>query len=255
MSSKADPALAVVVPLHNEAGNVLALIEEIQAALQSRLEFEVLCVDDASDDDTPARLAEAALRFPRLRVLRHRVRCGQSTAIATGVRHARAPLVATLDGDCQNDPADIPLLLARRAEHALSTQPLLIIGWRARRHDSWLRRLSSRVANAFRSRILGDGTPDTGCGLKLFERDVFLRLPFFDHMHRFMPALVQREGGRVLSVPVRHRPRRSGRSHYGVWNRAWVGLVDVAGVSWLRRRMRQANVIALVDDTPRHDAV
>lgn len=251
----ADPALAVVVPLHNEGGNVLALIEEIQAALESRLEFEVLCVDDASDDDTPARLAEAALRFPRLRVLRHRVRCGQSTAIATGVRHARAPLVATLDGDCQNDPADIPLLLARRAEHTSSAQPLLIIGWRAKRHDGWLRRLSSRVANAFRSRVLGDGTPDTGCGLKLFERDVFLRLPFFDHMHRFMPALVQREGGRVLSVPVRHRPRRSGRSHYGVWNRAWVGLVDVAGVSWLRRRMRQTNVIALVDDTPRHDAL
>ena len=254
MMSSMVPALAVVVPLHDEGDNVLPLLEEIRAALEGRLTFEVLCVDDASDDLTPRRLADAAACFPWLRVLRHRTRCGQSTAIATGVRHARAPLIATLDGDGQNDPADIPALLTRYSEHsAQQAGPLMLNGWRAQRHDNALRRVSSRVANAFRSRLLGDRTPDTGCGLKLFERDVFLQLPFFDHMHRFLPALVLRQGGRVLSIPVRHRPRRSGRSHYGVWDRLWVGVVDVAGVNWLRRRMTQASVVALADNAPRRD--
>jgi dolichol-phosphate mannosyltransferase len=254
MSSTMIPALAVVVPLHDEGDNVLPLLEEIRTALEGRLTFEVLCVDDASDDLTPRRLADAAARFAWLRVLRHRTRCGQSTAIATGVRHARAPLIATLDGDGQNDPADITVLLGRYRQHsAQQAGPLMLNGWRAQRHDSALRRVSSRVANAFRSRLLGDRTPDTGCGLKLFERDVFLQLPFFDHMHRFLPALVLRQGGRVLSVPVHHRPRRSGRSHYGVWDRLWVGLVDVAGVNWLRRRMTQASVVPLADNAARRD--
>jgi dolichol-phosphate mannosyltransferase len=237
--------LSVVVPVHNEAENVEALVEEIHAALKGQASFEVLFVDDASDDTTPRRLLDLGRRFSRLRVLHHRRNCGQSTALATGVRHARGHLVATLDGDGQNDPADLPALLARwRDESTVSPSPLLLAGWRAQRRDTRLRRVSSRVANAVRSRLLGDATPDTGCGLKLFEREAFLALPFFDHMHRFLPALFLRAGGRVVSVPVRHRPRLRGRSHYGVWNRLGVGIVDLFGVSWLRGRM----VLAEVDE-------
>lgn len=242
------PVLSVVVPVHNEVDNVTRLIEEIHSALDGGLEFEAVFVDDASSDETPRRLLELAQRFPRLRVLRHRRNAGQSTAIATGVRAARGRLVATLDGDGQNDPADIPALLERwRSEGGDGNvdRPLLLAGWRSTRNDTWLRRLSSRIANGVRGRLLGDGTPDTGCGLKLFERETFLRLPYFDHMHRFLPALVVRLGGRVISVPVRHRPRVRGQSHYGVWNRLWVGLVDLGGVMWLRRRTRLTAVDAL----------
>jgi dolichol-phosphate mannosyltransferase len=231
-------ALSVVVPVHNESENVERLLEEIDDALTGVADFEVVFVDDASSDDTAARLQSLVARFPRLRVLRHRARCGQSTALATGVRHARGALVATLDGDGQNDPADIPALLtAWSRESTRGPAPLLLAGWRATRRDTWVRRVSSQVANGVRSRLLGDATPDTGCGLKLFERDAFLALPFFDHMHRFLPALFIRQGGRVVSIPVRHRPRTGGVSHYGVWNRLWVGIVDLAGVAWLRRRM------------------
>jgi len=248
MNAVSKAALAVVVPVHNEADNVLPLLEEIQAALEGRWEYEVLYVDDASSDDTARQLADALGRFPRLRVFRHRVRAGQSSAIATGVRRARARLIATLDGDGQNDPADIAVLLrCRAAEIASGPGPLLIVGWRRERHDSWLRRMSSRIANSYRSRLLGDATPDTGCGLKLFEREAFLQLPYFDHMHRFLPALFLRQGGRVVSVPVRHRPRLRGQSHYGVSNRLWVGLVDVAGVAWLHRRMQRVTVEVVAD--------
>jgi dolichol-phosphate mannosyltransferase len=237
------PLLSVVVPVHNEADNVIALIDEIHAALDGAATYEVIFVDDASTDSTPQVLVEQARRYPRLRVLRHRRNAGQSTAIATGVRAARGRLIATLDGDGQNDPADIPALLARwRTEGGDRPAPLLLAGWRATRNDTWLRRLSSRIANGVRSRLLGDGTPDTGCGLKLFARETFLLLPYFDHMHRFLPALVRRHGGRVISVPVGHRPRTRGQSHYGVWNRLWVGLVDLGGVMWLRRRTRLADV-------------
>jgi dolichol-phosphate mannosyltransferase len=238
------PALAVVVPVHNESDNVAPLIEEIHASLAGVIDFEVVYVDDCSSDDTPQRLVDLARRFPRLRVLRHRVNAGQSTAMSTGIRAARAPLIATLDGDGQNDPADIPKLLARWATEDRSV-PLLLAGWRAARNDTWLRRLSSKIANGVRSRLLGDGTPDTGCGLKLFERETFLMLPYFDHMHRFLPALVQRHGGRVVSVQVNHRPRLRGQAHYGVWDRLWVGIVDIAGVRWLRRRTRLSGVEVL----------
>jgi dolichol-phosphate mannosyltransferase len=242
------PLLSVVVPVHNEVDNVVALLEEIHAALEGRTEFEVVFVDDASSDDTPRVLVEQAQRFARLRVLRHLRNSGQSTAIATGVRAARGRLVATLDGDGQNDPADIPALLERWRAEAGDASPLLLAGWRATRNDTWLRRLSSRIANGVRSRLLGDGTPDTGCGLKLFARETFLLLPYFDHMHRFLPALVRRHGGRVISVPVGHRPRMRGQSHYGVWNRLWVGIVDLGGVMWLRRRTRLAETEVLAGD-------
>jgi glycosyltransferase involved in cell wall biosynthesis len=234
------PQLTVVIPVHDEAENVGSLVDEIGHALEGLIDHEIVYVDDASGDATPQVLAELARGQPRLRVLRHLSNCGQSTAIATGVRHARAPVIATLDGDGQNDPADIPLLWQRwQSEQAAdAAAPLLLMGWRVQRRDTALRRLSSRVANGVRSRLLGDATPDTGCGLKMFARDTYLQLPFFDHMHRFLPALVLRQGGRVVSVPVRHRPRLRGRSHYGVWNRLWVGIVDICGVAWLRRRMR-----------------
>jgi dolichol-phosphate mannosyltransferase len=233
----ADRVLTVVVPVHDEQENVEPLVDEIYAALRGRFDFEVIFVDDASADATPDRLRLAQCSHPGLRVLRHQRNSGQSAAVASGVRAARGALVATLDGDGQNDPADIVALLQRWELEPEGT-PLMLAGWRRRRQDSGLRRLSSRLANGFRAAMLGDGTPDTGCGLKLFERSLFLRLPCFDHMHRFLPALVLREGGRVVSVPVGHRPRTRGRSHYGVWNRAWVGLVDIAGVMWLRRRSR-----------------
>lgn len=234
----APPEVAVVVPVRNEADNILPLLDEIAAALSGRA-FEAVYVDDGSDDATPARLAEARLLHPQLRVLRHRLACGQSQAIATGVKAASAPLIATLDGDGQNDPADIPKLLAM-IEGMLDEERrrTMVAGHRRKRRDTWLRRLSSRVANGVRAGLLGDDTPDTGCGLKLFPRDAFLEMPRFDHMHRFLPALMLRGGGRVVSVEVNHRPRERGLSKYGLWNRLWVGIVDLFGVMWLMRRAK-----------------
>jgi dolichol-phosphate mannosyltransferase len=244
LSSAPDYAgrVSVVVPVKNEADNILPLVEEIHAALDGRADFELIYVDDGSSDPTPQRLAEACARFPRLRVLRHRRSCGQSTALATAVRAARHPWIATLDGDCQNDPADIPALLAVLAPGTRPPGLELVAGWRKRRHDGWLRKLSSRIANGVRAAALGDRTPDTGCGLKVFARDTFLRLPFFDHLHRFLPALFLREGAQVVSVPVNHRHRTKGRSKYGVHNRLWVGIVDLFGVMWLQRRMTHPEV-------------
>jgi dolichol-phosphate mannosyltransferase len=230
---------SVVVPVHNESANVPPLLAEIEAALNGT-DFEAVFVDDRSSDDTLPVLRDLARSRPWLRVLSHRRNCGQSAALLSGVRAAAGPLVATLDGDGQNDPADIPALAARwQALHdAAPDRPVLIAGWRSKRQDTTLRRWSSRVANGVRARLLGDATPDTGCGLKVFARNDFLALPWFDHMHRFLPALVRRAGGQVESVPVAHRPRLKGQSHYGVHNRLWVGLVDLLGVMWLQRRAR-----------------
>jgi dolichol-phosphate mannosyltransferase len=174
--------------------------------------------------------------------LTHAQSCGQSAAIVSGVRAARGEWIATLDGDGQNDPADIPKLLALVRDPAQPKNLQCIAGWRKKRQDTWLKRLSSKIANGVRSRLLGDATPDTGCGLKLIPRAVWLQLPFFDHMHRFLPALVQRNGGATVSVEVNHRPRTRGVSNYGLHNRLWVGLVDLVGVMWLQRRMKRASV-------------
>jgi glycosyltransferase involved in cell wall biosynthesis len=230
--------LSVVIPAHNEAENIAPLIREIGAALAGTgaADWEVVVVDDGSRDGTGERATAAACDVPHLSVVRHPASRGQSFAVVTGVRAATAPWIATLDGDGQNDPADIPRLLAARDREAGRGGPLLLAGYRARRRDSWLKRVSSRVANGVRGRLLGDATPDTGCGLKLFEREAFLALPHFDHMHRFLPALFLRAGGRVVSVEVGHRPRTRGRSHYGMFNRLWVGIVDMVGVMWLLRR-------------------
>jgi dolichol-phosphate mannosyltransferase len=194
----------------------------------------VVYVDDGSSDETPAHLKAAMTQYPRLRVISHARSCGQSAALMTGVRAARGEWIATLDGDGQNDPADIPKLLAARDAAAGNVK--LIAGYRKKRQDSALKRVSSKIANGVRSSLLGDSTPDTGCGLKLVSRATWLELPFFDHMHRFLPALVQRAGGATLVVEVNHRPRTRGRSNYGTLDRLWVGIVDLFGVMWLKRR-------------------
>jgi dolichol-phosphate mannosyltransferase len=227
--------LSVVIPVKNEAENIAPLAGEIRAALDGLVEYEILFVDDGSNDATGAEVSRLAARMPQVRLLHHARNCGQSAAIRTGVRAARAACIATLDGDGQNDPADIPALW-RLARQAPANPPLMIAGYRERRQDSWSKRLASGVANAVRGRLLRDRTPDTGCGLKLFPRSLFLDLPYFDHMHRFLPALVLREGGVVRSVPVNHRPRRQGLSKYGVLDRLGVGIVDLFGVMWLQRR-------------------
>lgn len=226
--------LSVVVPVRNEAENIIPLIEEIHAALASRGDFEVIYVDDGSTDGTAKILAEAARRFGRLRVLRHRTSCGQSAAVWTGGRAAKGEWIITLDGDGQNDPADIPKLLSVVEDTGGAVK--MAAGIRLRRQDNWVRRWSSRIANGVRSRLLGDGVSDTGCGLKVIERETFLALPFFDHAHRFLPALVIRAGGEIRCVEVNHRPRRAGRSKYGIADRLWVGITDLAGVMWLQRR-------------------
>jgi dolichol-phosphate mannosyltransferase len=228
--------VSVVIPVCNEEENVLPLAREIHAALDGRFAFETIFVDDGSTDGTARAVVAARLQgMPEVRLVRHQVRSGQSAAVATGVRAARARWIATLDGDGQNDPADIPKLLEAVAQ---SDSPglRLVMGNRTTRRDTWLRRLSSRVANGVRGGLLKDGTPDTGCGIKVFDRDVFLEMPRFNHMHRFMPALFQREGYQVISVPVNHRERTRGRSKYGLHNRLWVGIVDLFGVMWLIRR-------------------
>jgi len=232
--------LSVVVPVHNERDNILPLIDEIVTALRGRADFEIVYVDDLSRDDTLAVLAEARTRTPELRVVRHLAQSGQSTAIRTGVKAARGDWIATLDGDGQNDPADIPKLLALRDGSPADVK--LFAGWRVHRQDSGSKRYASRIANAIRRRLLRDDTPDTGCGIKLFERAAFLDLPYFDHMHRYLPALMQRAGWQVRSVPVNHRARGAGNSKYNNLNRALVGIADLRGVAWLIRRSRRTAV-------------
>jgi dolichol-phosphate mannosyltransferase len=237
--------LSVVIPVKNEAENIAPLVGEIHAALDGLVRFEIVYVDDGSTDDTVARIRALQSSDPALRVIRHGASCGQSTAVRTGVQAARGRWIATLDGDGQNDPADIPALwLLARAAGAAE----LYAGWRAKRQDSRIKRLSSRWANGIRAKLLGDATPDTGCGLKLFLRSTFLDLPYFDHMHRFLPALVLRAGGRVVSVKVNHRPRQRGKSNYGTFDRLWVGITDIFGVMWLQRRAKRP---ALLDEPDR----
>ncbi|WP_270936100.1 glycosyltransferase family 2 protein [Falsiroseomonas oryzae] len=231
------PLLSVVIPMRNEGPNVLPLLAEIAAALHDT-PHEVVCVDDGSADDTAARLAEAMARFP-LVALRHGRSCGQSAAVVSGVTAARAAWIATLDGDGQNDPADIPRLWARARAEVGAGGAILVAGHRVTRKDSGVKRVTSRIANRVRARLLGDATPDTGCGLKVFPRALFLDLPRFDHMHRYLPALVLRQGGRVVSEPVNHRPRTRGRSNYGTLDRLVVSISDLLGVIWLQRRWKR----------------
>ncbi|KAB8186999.1 glycosyltransferase [Lysobacter maris] len=228
------PSLSVVVPVFNERDNVAPLVHEITAALRGVVPFEIVYVDDHSRDDTLDVLRGLKAEVPELRVIHHVTQSGQSTAVRNGVKAARAPWIATLDGDGQNDPADIPRLLAERDSADASTR--LFAGWRVNRQDSGSKRWASKWANAIRARMLRDDTPDTGCGIKLFEREAFLELPYFDHMHRYLPALMQRAGYRTVSVPVNHRHRTAGVSKYNNLGRALVGIRDLRGVAWLIKR-------------------
>jgi glycosyltransferase involved in cell wall biosynthesis len=227
-------AVSVVVPVKDEAGNAAPLAREIAAAL-GREPHEIIFVDDGSGDGTAASLTALREEIPTLRVLRHRRNLGQSRSIRTGAQAARGEIIVTLDGDGQNDPADIPALLsALRAEPDVA----LVSGVRVRRHDNASRRLASRFGNWVRGRLLRDGASDTGCGLKAIRRDVLLDLPYFDHIHRFLIALVLREGWQVRFVPVNHRPRLTGSSKYTNFGRLLVSVTDLLGVRWLQRRHR-----------------
>ena len=234
--------LSVVVPVKDEEENIDSLVEEICSALDGSCQYEIVYVDDGSSDETWKRLVDLSQGLSQLKIIRHRKSYGQSNAIHTGVKAARSSLIVTLDGDGQNDPADIPKLV--KVFNAPNSPPdlQLVFGHRRKRMDSWVKRVSARVANGVRGYLLKDRTPDTGCGLKLFPREIFLRLPFFDHMHRFLPALIMRSGGAVVSVEVSHRPRKYGRSHYGILDRLWVGIVDLCGVIWLQRRSKVAEI-------------
>jgi glycosyltransferase involved in cell wall biosynthesis len=241
---RAAPALSVVVPVRNEAENVAPLADEIAAAMTGRWSFEVIFVNDGSTDDTALALGRLVAGRPWVRQINHAVSCGQSAAVRTGVAAARAPLVATLDGDGQNDPSFVPALV--RALETGGAKVGLVAGQRVGRRASGFKRLQSRIANAVRGTILRDGTRDTGCGLKAFRRDTFLALPYFDALHRFLPALVRRDGYEVAYVEVIDRPRRHGRSNYGFWDRLWVGILDLVGVWWLIRRRKRVPRIAEV---------
>ena len=236
-------AVSIVVPVRNEAENIAPLVDEIANALDKHLAFELIYVNDGSTDRTEAELARLMASRPWLRQIRHEISCGQSAAVSSGVMHARAAIVVTLDGDGQNDPAFIPALL-----EAMMKAPHigLVAGQRVGRQASGFKKFQSRVANAVRSVVLRDGTRDTGCGLKAFRRDLFLRLPYFDGLHRFLPALVRREGYAIGYVDVVDRPRRAGMSNYGMWDRLWIGILDLLGVWWLIRRRRRVPQVSEV---------
>ena len=236
MNSK-EPAVSVVVPVRNEAGNIAPLVAEIATALEGQWPFEVIYVDDGSRDGTAAELSRLTAQYSWLRWVRHRQSCGQSAAVRTGVRAARGALVVTIDGDGQNDPKFIPALV--RALDAGASRIALVAGQRVGRKASGFKKLQSRIANGVRGAVLRDGTRDTGCGLKAFRREVFLSLPYFDGLHRFLPALVKREGYGIAYVDVVDRPRRAGVSNYGMWDRLWIGILDLAGVWWLIRRRKR----------------
>lgn len=236
------PELSIVIPVYNEADNIAGLLSELRTAVEAlSCQYEVLVIDDHSGDQTLAKLCETAEHWKALRILHHAQRRGQSAAIHNGVSASRASWIITLDGDGQNDPADMLGLLNARDNYPYPSQLGMICGNRSyARKDPWLKRLASLIANHVRGSLLNDGTPDTGCGLKLMRRETFMRLPFFDHMHRFLPALVLMSGMQVQSIPVNHRPRRHGQSKYGILDRLIAGVVDLCGVIWLKHRTRRA---------------
>ncbi len=231
-----DTTVTVVIPMRNEAGNIGPLIDGIEAALAGETGREIIVVDDGSTDASPADVRTRMDHLPHLRLIRHDVSGGQSAAVHSGVMAARGRLICTLDGDGQNPPEELPRLIARQRE----TGATLVAGQRQNRQDTLSKKLASRFANALRGWALQDGTRDTGCGLKCFERETFLILPYFDHMHRYLPALVKRVGGTVAHLDVSHRQRGEGRSNYSNFQRGLVGAVDLLGVMWLLRRRKRS---------------
>ena len=240
MSTEPPVAVSIVVPVRNEAGNITPLITEIAAALDGLWPYEIIYVNDGSTDETAQRLAEEMVRRPNLRVLRHERSTGQSAAVRSGIRAAHGAMVATLDGDGQNNPAFLPDLIA--ALEKGGGRVGLVAGQRVGRKDTGFKKLQSRLANKIRNAVLHDGTRDTGCGLKAVRRDVFLMMPYFDGLHRFLPALVRREGYDIAYIDVIDRPRHSGVSNYGFFDRLWIGIMDLAGVWWLIRRKKPTPV-------------
>lgn len=228
--------VSVVIAACNEIENIDPLLAEVNQALQTIERFEVIVVDDGSKDGTRERLQQLTQHYPHLRLINHVRNYGQSIAVVTGVRAAKYPWVITMDGDGQNDPADFSKMFAAVENIHQSSRPILIAGIRVKRNDNWLRRQSSTIANRIRARLLRDDCPDSGCGLKLFPRDIFLQLPHFNHLHRFLPALFKRVNALIINVPVNHRPRLRGQSKYGMMNRLWIGIVDIFGVMWLIHR-------------------
>jgi len=238
-----SPAISVIVPVRNEAENIAPLVAEVAVALAGRA-FEVIYVNDGSTDDTAAELTRLKAQHPWLRQVRHASSCGQSAALRTGMAAARAPVIVTLDGDGQNDPAFLPRLVDALEQGAPRTG--LIAGQRVGRKATAFKKLQSRFANTVRGAILRDGTRDSGCGLKAFPRDLGLALPYFDGLHRFLPALIRREGRDVDYVDVVDRPRQHGVSNYGFWDRLWIGILDLFGVWWLIRRKKRVPEISEV---------
>jgi len=233
------PDVSIVVPARNEAGNIGPLIDGIAAACSGRADFEIIVVDDGSTDATADTVRGKAGLLPCLRLIRHDVSGGQSAAVHSGVRAARGHIVCTLDGDGQNPPEELPKLFQPLLADG-SGRIGLVAGQRVGRRDSWSKKAASRFANGLRGWLLRDGTRDTGCGLKGFRRDAFLALPYFNHMHRFLPALFARDGWQIVHVDVAHRPRGAGRSNYSNLQRGLVGIVDLFGVAWLMRRRKKA---------------
>lgn len=243
MPKTQHPALSVVIPVVDEGPNIPKVVEEIHQTLSGRVDFELLFVDDGSTDDTIERIREEMSRHPYVRLVRHAGNYGKSAGLITGAIAARAPWIANMDGDGQNDPEDLWRLAEPALDPEASPNLLLVAGHRRRRNDTVLKQISSRVANGVRMRLSGDPTPDAACGLKAYRRDAFLELPRFDNMHRFLSALFRRHGGEVLSVKVDDRPRLHGRSKYGLHNRLWAGIADLLGMMWLNRRRIDRKVL------------
>ena len=243
-SDAATVDVSIVVPVRNEAENIGPLIAEIAAALDGRWKYEIIYVNDGSTDATGGRIVAIMKQRENLRQIRHATSSGQSAAVRSGVRAARGAIVATLDGDGQNNPAFLPDLIS--AIEKGGERVGLVAGQRVGRKDTGFKKIQSRIANGVRNGILRDGTRDTGCGLKAFRREVFLMMPYFDGLHRFLPALVRREGYDIAYVEVTDRPRRSGVSNYGFFDRLWIGIMDLAGVWWLIRRKKPTPVVTEV---------
>jgi len=248
--------ITVVIPALNEAGNIGRLVDETYAHVPSEALAELIVIDDGSDDETPQEIKSriAAGMHPGLRYIRHQSRSGQSVALRTGILEATQPIIATMDGDGQNDPADIPKLLEKLAGPGDTTGPALVSGWRTERKAEGSKRWASKAANWIRDAVLRDNCPDTGCGIKVYWREVAVRLPFFTSMHRYLPAMFQTYGYKVAYVPVNDRPRQAGQSKYNNLTRALVGIYDLVGVSWLRRRTRIPVIEARLPSTEGSDS-
>ncbi|WP_424933932.1 glycosyltransferase family 2 protein [Amaricoccus macauensis] len=239
------PWLSIVIPAKNESGNIELVVEGIVAACAAHAPYEIIYVDDGSTDDTAAKVREMAAIYPFVRLIQHETSGGQSAAVHSGVLAARGTVIATLDADGQNPPSEIPKLIEKIDGRAFPEDVALVAGQRVGRQDTASKRWASKAANAIRARLLKDGTRDTGCGLKLFRRDAFLAFPYFDHMHRYLPALAARDGWTVLHADVSHAPRHAGSSQYSNLGRAIVGVYDLVGVVWLLKRRKKVRGVEM----------